>query len=258
MKQINWAINPLKTAVICGVLLGTRAAGQVVLTSVGYLETFDSLAGGLPAGWTVRTGATSGGLGTEVGLTTATTSWGTTAGEFRNVASRTGLSSGSTVTAQGNSTDRALGIRQTADFGDPGAAFTLQVADTLGYTGFSVSFSAELLSNQGRSTTWTLQYALGSAPTSFTTLTTFADPGAFGATTVGAALPSNVNSQAENLWLRIVALATSTGAGSRDTFGVDDFELTYTVTPVPEPSTYAGFAGALLLGFGVWRRSRRS
>ncbi len=30
------------------------------------------------------------------------------------------------------------------------------------------------------------------------------------------------------------------------------------ITVVPEPSTYAGFAGALLLGFGVWRRSRRS
>jgi hypothetical protein len=52
-------------------------------------------------------------------------------------------------------------------------------------------------------------------------------------------------------------LAThSTGAGSRA--GLEFDQLTIDVTAVPEPSTYAGFAGALLLGFGVWRRSRRS
>ena len=41
---------------------------------------------------------------------------------------------------------------------------------------------------------------------------------------------------------------------------IDDLAITVEVipSPVPEPSTYAGFAGALLLGFGVWRRSRRS
>jgi hypothetical protein len=44
------------------------------------------------------------------------------------------------------------------------------------------------------------------------------------------------------------------------TWRVDNLQLfgSFDATPVPEPSTYAGFAGALLLGFGVWRRSRRS
>jgi hypothetical protein len=48
------------------------------------------------------------------------------------------------------------------------------------------------------------------------------------------------------------------GTGSRDLFAIDDIAITAIGAPVPEPSTYAGFAGALLLGFGVWRRSRRS
>lgn len=37
-----------------------------------------------------------------------------------------------------------------------------------------------------------------------------------------------------------------------------DSAITLVPTPVPEPTTYAGFAGALLLGFGVWRRTRRA
>ena len=48
----------------------------------------------------------------------------------------------------------------------------------------------------------------------------------------------------------------SSGADARA--GLEFDQLTIDVTAVPEPSTYAGFAGALLLGFGVWRRSRRS
>ncbi len=238
--------------------LNTRIVAQVVLSGTSYLEDFDSLGSGLPLGWTVRTGANGSSLGTAATFSTAAVSWGNNTGAFKNLASSTGLTSTTIAASQEASADRALGIRQTGSFGDPGAAFTLQIQDTIGLQGFALSFSAEMLSVQDRSTTWTIQYATGSSPTSFSTLTTYSDPGAFGATTVTANLPAGVNGLADNLWIRIVALAASTGPNSRDSFGIDDFSLTFSPVPVPEPETYALVAGVGLVGFGLWRRTRRA
>lgn len=239
-------------------ILTTQSVAQVVLTGTSYLENFNSLGSGLPSGWTVRTGANSSSLGTAATFSTAAVSWGNNTGAFKNLASSTGLTSTTLPANQETSTDRALGIRQTDAFGDPGAAFTLQIQDTIGLQGFTLSFSAEMLSVQGRSTTWTVQYATGSSPTSFSNLTTYSDPGAFGATTVTANLPAGVNGLADNLWIRIVALVASTGSSSRDSFGIDDFSLTFSPVPVPEPETYALVAGVGLVGFGLWRRTRRA
>src|SRR5436309_868733 len=60
---------------------------QVPLGSGTNTQTFDSIAGGLPAGWSVRTGATAAALGTAVALNTATTvSWSTSTGQWVNLA----------------------------------------------------------------------------------------------------------------------------------------------------------------------------
>jgi hypothetical protein len=242
--------------VTSNLLIGLNLPAQVVLSGGGYLETFDDLGDGLPSGWSVRTGADASELGSVAVFSSAHANWGNTGGSFKNLASVTGLTSSTTTETQAAAVDRALGLRQTELFGDPGAAFILQIQDTLGVSGFSVSLSAEMANVQGRSTLWSLQYALGSSPVAFTTLTTWADTAVFGATTVSANLPPEVEGQNENLWLRLVALNSATGTGSRDMIALDDFALSYSIAAVPEPGASAGVACAVLLGFAVWRRSR--
>jgi hypothetical protein len=110
-----------------------------------------------------------------------------------------------------------------------------------------------MLSVQDRSTVWSVQYGIGASPSSFTTLATFSDPGIFGSTTLtipGATLGAALDNQAQ-AWFRVVALAASTGSGSRDSFAIDNFAI----TAVPEPTT------ALLGAFGILgilRRRRES
>lgn len=201
---------------------------QVPLVSGVNTENFDSIGGGLPAGWSVRTGANSTSLGAAATWSTSAITWGNTTGNWRNVAANDGgLPSSATTAAQAAATDRAVGIRQSGSFGDPGAALAFNFSSTgLQVTG--VSFSAQMLSVQSRSTVWTLQYGIGAVPGSWVDLATFADPGAFGATTVSAAVPVDTLDNQANVWLRVVALSGSSGSGSRDTFGVDDFVITTT------------------------------
>lgn len=257
-KRFSMSFPKLLGVVGLVIVSETLVLGQVVLTGANYSQNFDDLGSGLPTGWTVRTDASASSLGSEATLTTSATSWANVTGAFKNFASAEGLTSSSDSAAQSNSSDRALGIRQTSAFGDPGASFTLQIADTVGFQGFSVSFSAEMLSVQGRSTTWSVQYGLGASPSSFATLTTYSDPGTFGSSVVSANLPGTVDSQSENLWIRIVALSAASGSNSRDSFGIDDFALDFAPVPVPEPETYAAAAGVGLVGFAFWRRGRRA
>jgi hypothetical protein len=51
-----------------------------------------------------------------------------------------------------------------------------------------------------------------------------------------------------------------TAEATGGTWRVDNLQIygSFDASPVPEPSTYAGFAGAMLFGFGVWRRTRRA
>ena len=245
-----WSIMVL---ILAGVCAG-RAA--LVLDGTSYIENFDNLGSGLPPGWSVNTGATVSDTGSIVTLVTGATSWATTTGNFRNVASADGLNSTDTPATQSASTDRALGIRQTGSFGDPGAAFELNIQNTTGLNNFSLSISLQMLSVQTRSTTWTIDYRVGDSG-DFTSLGTYADPGVFGSTTFTAdsTALSSWNNQSQDIWFRVVALDGTTGSGSSDTFGIDDFTLSYSA--VPEPGVGGVIAGAWLLalcGLHAWRR----
>ena len=68
---------------------------------------------------------------------------------------------------------------------------------------------------------------------------------------------ANFASLTSSVEFRIYGFTAEAAGG---TWRVDNLEIfgSFDASPVPEPSTYAGFAGALLLGFGVWRRSRQS
>lgn len=230
------------TALIFGSALFLQTCpAQLALTGTNYLQDFNSLAGGLPAGWTVRTNATATSLGTSMDIPVATKTWGDTPGEFRNCAATlsnagTNFLGGESATIQNNCTNRALAVRQTASFGDPGAAFVLQIANTLNLTNLAFTADLDLLKTNAHSTDWKLEYAVGDSPAVFTTLDTFHDPGAFGAITRTCALGKDTANQPANVWIRVVALVASSGTnGSRETFGVDNFSLTWTVLPTNPP-----------------------
>ncbi|MDE3125696.1 MAG: hypothetical protein KGK14_09300, partial [Bacteroidota bacterium] len=107
-----------------GLLIFTASEAQVFLGTSPFTQNFDTIGSGLPNGFTVRTGATNTALGTPVAsFNTATTSWFSTSGRFGNYASATGLVPSTPASTQGTIANRALGVRQTGSFGDPGAAF---------------------------------------------------------------------------------------------------------------------------------------
>lgn len=260
--------------VLSSLVLVEPATAQIALSGTSYSQNFDFLGTGptfasaLPDGLTVRLGATATTLGTAVttvdnsgpptagAINTMTVTWADVTGGARNVASGTGLSNTASDTTQNSTANRALGIRQTGSFGDPGAAVTFQFADTAGVKDFRLSASLQNLNVQGRDTTWTVRYAVGSAPTSFTTLGTYTTGGAFDVNTTAinnVALGADADNQGQNLWIQFAALSTSAGSGSRDVFAVDDVVLTF--TPVPEPTPALATAA---VGLGLAAARRRS
>ena len=227
----------------------------------GVIENFNSLASGLPTGWTVRTGASASNLGTTVTpvLSTANpalTEWGATGGNFRNVASHgSNLVSTASAADQAAATNRALGFRSTQAFADSGAAFVYQF-NTTGVDLQSLSVDLQMLSVQGRSTTFSLQVAAGASPSSWTTLGTYTDPGVFGSTTFtyNAAALTSIANQAD-AWFRVVSLTGGVGSGSRDTVALDNFTLVYggsysdanAVLGVTNTNSTASFGGNISL-----------
>jgi hypothetical protein len=236
-------------------------ASPVTLTTGTYVQDFNLLGTGtaaasLPTGWDVRSDATASTLGGTVSTSVVRNTWGVGTGQFRNVAAATGLSDTSSTTAQNDATNRALGLRQTDSFGDPGAAFNVSFIST-GMTLTAMSFDLMLLSEQGRTTSWQVQYGLGAAPSSFTTIATLgnlapSDWGTYPIVVSDAAALMAMSDQAY-AWLRIVTTATSAGSSSRDTFAIDNVSI----TAVPEPSTLAGLAAALVCGAAFRSRSFR-
>ena len=225
------------------VAAATSAAAQVTLTGTSYSETFDALGSGLPPGWTVRTNSSATNLGAPASFNSTNTSWGTQTGQFANYASTSGnggtnFLGGESTAVQGSSTNRCLGMRQTTSFGDPGAAFVVQLQNTLGFAGFQLSLDCNLLSEQtNRATVWTIDYGVGPTPGSFTVLGTYTDPGAFGKTTKTFSFGNHLDHLDQAVWIRVAALDSSTGSNRCDTVGIDNFKLSYsasgTLTPIP-------------------------
>jgi hypothetical protein len=213
--------------------------GQLFLTGTNYVQHFDSLEAGMSAGWSVRTNASASSLGTAVSFSTTAKSWGDSTAEFGNYASLTNnsgaVATGSELSAtQSGFTNRVLGIRQGSGFGDPGAAFTLQINNTLGISNLVFSADLLLLRSNSASTTWSMEYAVGNSPASFSALGTFADPGIVGVTHASYPLGLAANNQSQNVWIRIAALSASSGGGPRDSFGVDNVQIGFTPSNTPK------------------------
>ena len=224
-------------------LAGNRAAhGQVFLSGTNYTQNFNAISNGLPPGWSVRTNATETSLGAATAFNRTNTSWSTGTGQFCNAAGITsnslGMATGyESTTVQAAFTNRCLGIRQTAAFGDPGAAFVFQIANTAGCSNLVFHLDLNLLRTNGYSTTWSIDYAVGNAPAGFTTLGTYSDPGIFGTTNESFALGNDADDQTNNVWIRVVALQAATGSGSRYTFGIDNFVFNYATTNMKTPGS---------------------
>jgi hypothetical protein len=212
-------------------LLCFSLSAQVTLSGTSHSENFDALPGGLPTGFTVRTGATGTALGTVATFNTSAISWSSTTGQFANFASAD-IGAGSSTAAQAAATDRALGVRQTGTVGDPGAAFVFQVDNTSGRNSFVLDFKLQSLDVAStRTVTWRVDYAVGASPAAFTNVA------ATGSVTTGATTFSNnsvhidfgdaLDNIADIVTIRIVTVTASTGSGNRPTSAIDDFTLAW-------------------------------
>jgi hypothetical protein len=211
------------------------------LTTSPYTQNFDGIGNGLPQGIYVKIGASSTSSGTgnmplypTTGLNTVT-AWNQTSAGVKNFASATGLIATSDATAQGAATNRSLGIRQTSATGyDPGSSYLFELANTTGKNNFQLRFLLQSLdaSATGRTTVWKVEYGLGDTPTSFTEIATspanlITSLGTFSSIPVTVNFGSILNNLNQKVWIRIVALAATTGSNSRASTAIDDLELTW-------------------------------
>jgi hypothetical protein len=233
------ALFTRKVCTVVAVSFGLGIAGsgslhaQLDLNDYGtnYLENFNSISNGLPVSWAVAISATASSVGTATTLTTNGTSWGTTTGQFANYAStvsnfETNFLGGELSAVQAACTNRAVGVRQTGATGmDPGAAFVLQLLNTTNRYNFKLNLDFLTLSVQGRFTTWTVDYAVGANPSTFTPVGTIDDPHVYGKTNVSFSFGSALDNQADPVWIRVAALTAATGSNNRDTVAIDNFSL---------------------------------
>jgi hypothetical protein len=222
------------------------ASAQIVLTGNSYSQNFNSLGTGLPVGWAVYTGATASMAGNDVSstkYTAAPTRWNSTTGGFRNSASIVGYTPSNYTNdsaTQAAISDRALAVRQvggtSATFpgSDSGAAFVFKMANTIGATNFQLNFKLQSADTaSGRTTTWRVETGMmmGSTmmftpATATGTLTTGGR--AIGSNTVTVNFGNALDNMNHEMWIRIVALNQTTGAGNRATTQIDDFNLSWT------------------------------
>jgi hypothetical protein len=223
IRSLDDVVNGGQVIVNPGIVLGTTSP---------YTINFNNLSSGLPAGVFVVTGATDTSAGTNGSLLTtpSTNVWNKFTSGFKNYASATGLDMGADSATQVNASNRALGIRQTSSFGDPGAAFVFQVNNTTGKSNLKFEFLLQSLDTSSpRTTTWMVDYALGENPTTFTqvtaTGTNVTGNKTFSSNLVTADLPPATYNQSQKLWVRIITLSPTTGNGNRPSSAIDDVKF---------------------------------
>lgn len=232
-------------------LISAGSFGQITLSGTSYTQNFDGVGSGLPAGFQVAANATNTSLGTAAAFTNAATAWNSTASGWKNYASADGLVSGSTATDQSNSSDRVVAIRQSGTVGDPGAALEMQLANTIGFTGFSLNFKLQSLDVASpRTTTFRVDYGFGASPSAFTVATTApvtitTGGSSFTNTTVAVNFGTALDNSSQPVWIRIIAVTASTGSGNRPTSGIDDLVLNYTGGAACTPPVTQASAAAL-------------
>ncbi|MDO7884532.1 T9SS-dependent choice-of-anchor J family protein [Hymenobacter cheonanensis] len=247
LLSLGWA------SILALASLGAHAQTPVALgTGTSYSQNFDALgSSGLPTGFGVYTAASSTSLGTAATpiLTPgATTTWASTGAGFKNFASAA-VGSGTSTTAQAAATNRALGVRQTSATGyDPGASFVFKAANTTGRIGFSLAFKLQSLdASSGRTTTWTVDYAVGNS-TTFTPVATGTTGAFFANNSITADFGLGLNNSSDPITIRITALDASSGSGNRASSAIDDFTLSWNqsttplLTPVPSALAFSSTA----------------
>lgn len=219
--------------------------GTISLTTSPVTINFDALGtSGLPAGVYIKQDASSTFIGNEATVYNSNfntpTAWNQTSLGFKNFASATGLASTATSTVQSASANRALGARQTGTAtagGDPGYAFAFQLANTTGKSNLVLEFllqSLDASTGTGRTTTWRVDYGIGDDPANFTTvastpatLTTTFGTGTFASTPVTVNFGNTLNNISQKIWIRVVALTSTTGGGNRPSTGIDDVKFSW-------------------------------
>ena len=226
--QVNGTVALASGTTANSVTLSGSVIGLIDLVGTSYVQTFNGIGSGLPSGITVKTGATTSLLGTDAAFSTAHVAWSNVTGAFKNFAS--GNNNDGVI--QSAATDRAIGVRQTGAFGDPGAAFVFQIANTSGKINFTLDFNLQSLdAGSARTTTWRVDYGLDINPSSFTvpvttgTLTTGGNT--FSNNPIHVDFGNALDNQSGVITIRIVAVTPSSGSGNRPSTGIDDFTLTW-------------------------------
>ncbi|HWC60542.1 MAG TPA: immunoglobulin domain-containing protein, partial [Verrucomicrobiae bacterium] len=259
MKLSKKNIIKLLAVTAAGVaLISSKVGAQPVnLSGTNYFQNFDDLSGGLEPGWLIYTGAT----GTSLGVLTSFTNgnpaltvndWNNFSFGFKNCASTNYTPDGTNfigtepIATQALTANRVLAVRTTGA-NDPGNAFVLKVANTVGLGKFVLDVDMMMLSPQTRSNNWTLDFGVSpdgiSPPATFTIISnnffgSFTNASAFGSYHKTIDCAGLLDDQQGPIWIRIVNRTASTGAGNRPTVGIDNFNLTFTNVPsVPRAPT---------------------
>lgn len=261
MKTKNLLVASLAAV---GLLTARPASAQLTLTGTNYFQNFDNITanGGLPSEWSVREGSvntTSLGNLSAFPATPGTSSWSSSTGAFYNLAGATNNGTNflgtESAAVQEAAPNRCPAVRVSAAFGDTnstgGVGFCMQMANTTGFGNFNLDMDFLLLSVQGRSNIWTVEYGFGSSPSSFISVGSYTalntPTGVFGATHKSFSFGSALDNQPGPVWIRIACdtLITgglnSGGSGSRPTFGIDNFNLGWTtVSSATQPVVING------------------
>jgi hypothetical protein len=217
---------------------------QVSLTTSPYKENFNNLATAVPTGFSLKKQATasSAGIDTVINSEGAASLWATTTRGFKNCASASGLTSTATGSEQDGSTNRALAVRQSGNFGDPGAAFVFQIANTTNKYQLKLDFLLQSLDAASpRTTTWVVDYGFGNNPSAFTQVTTITPASlqtgntTFSNTSVRVNFGNALDNKSEKVWIRVWAPQPSSGLGNRTTTAIDDWEIAWDISSSIRP-----------------------